>query len=112
MITSKPVSEARLNRGTGINHLGGIGEGKCNARTAGTYVYTDNGWERIDQPEVIKDAAYNRDYELCRRTDKVMDDYRRHKDKRDREKIMNEFEGIQREYRRPGNGLMEQITKE
>lgn len=39
------------------------------------------------------------DYRLCRQADKVLKDYRNHKDPRDREKINKEYFGVQKEYR-------------
>ena len=102
MITSTPTSEARRNRGVGINHLGGIGEGACNPRRGGTFVFdeTRKEWIDVDAPEAKKDVAMAGDYELMRDTQKVVDDYCRFKDKRDREKITAEFYGRQADFRK------------
>ena len=45
-----------------------------------------------------KDAQRG-DYKLCRETDKVLADYRRFKNPKDREKIKEEYFGRQKSYR-------------
>jgi hypothetical protein len=102
MITSKPVTEARLNRGTGLKNLGGVGEGKCNPSTGGSYVFDDKRkeWVRLDEPMAKKDMPMYGDYALARDVHKTVEDYIRFKNKFDREKINNEFYGKQEEYRR------------
>lgn len=42
------------------------------------------------------------DYSLCRRLDKTLNDYRNFKNPKDREKIKEEYFGLQKEVRRGG----------
>jgi hypothetical protein len=49
-ITSRPVSEARRNRGKGNSHLGGIGKGK-KLGGSGRHVYIDGEW--IDEADLV-----------------------------------------------------------
>ena len=95
-VTSKPVSEARENRGTGNKCLGGIGGGKPIG--TGTYVWVDGVWINTDKCN-IKDEPSRGDYGFMRDCNKTLRDYIQHKDPRDREKIKNEYFGKQEEYR-------------
>ena len=58
-ITSKPVSDARENRGTGNKNLGGIGEGK--PLGTGTYVWQNGVWVNTDKC-IVKDEPGRGDY--------------------------------------------------
>ncbi len=46
------------------------------------------------------DVPMRGDYKLCRETDKVLADYRKFKNPKDREKIRVEYYGRQKEYRK------------
>ena len=69
---------------------------------------SDDKWESIfgtTKPKgtsigiVPKDKAQRRDYELCRKLDYVLEDYKRFIDVKDREKIKDEYFGRQKEQR-------------
>ena len=96
-ITSKPVSEARENRGTGNKNLGGIGEGK--REETGTYVFQNGVWVRVDRNAPIKDQPGRGDYGFMRDCNKTLRDYIRFKDPRDREKIKDEYFSKQETHR-------------
>jgi hypothetical protein len=51
-------------------------------------------------------GAQRGDFELCRRLDKTLMDYRRFKDPKDREKINNEYYGLEAEYRKNAQAKM------
>ena len=46
-----------------------------------------------------KDQCYREDYDWTKKNDKILDDYRRSKDKNDRKKINAEYFGRQQEHR-------------
>lgn len=85
-----------------------------NAKTRGNYAlsqsFTDEDWKQIfGDKKVIqsdkignapKDRATLADYDLTRRTSKILADYRNFKDPKDRVKIKNEFFGVEHEYRK------------
>lgn len=100
MITSKPVSEARRNRGR-ENGLGGIGKGTCEPRKGGRYVYDPETRKFIlaDDMNAKKDEATRGDYGLCRKLDSVLTNYKRFKGKNDRKEINEEYLGRQQEHR-------------
>ena len=91
--TSKPVSDARENRGSGNTHLGGIGEGKCNASAGRTQVYDDKikKWVTVSESSNVKDEPCRGDFAICRETEGAMKDYARFKNPKDREKIKLQF---------------------
>ena len=95
-ITSKPVSEARENRGSGNSHLGGIGEGKKEG--TGTYIFQDGKWVEVGH-YTPKDQPGRGDYGFMRDCDKTLNDYHRFKGSGDREKIKDEYFGKQNEHR-------------
>ena len=45
-------------------------------------------------------GAQRGDFEMCRKLDKTLMDYRRFKDPQDREKINKEYYGIEKEFRK------------
>lgn len=50
--------------------------------------------------DVPKDRATLADYDLTRRTSKILAEYRKFKNPKDREKIKKEFFGVEYEYRK------------
>jgi hypothetical protein len=52
----------------------------------------------------LGNTAQRGDFKICREEDKLLDSYRKHKNPRDRERIVNEIEQMKKEERKYKGG--------